>query len=222
MVFFGRHPFVNYSERRLSLCYLPFIFMRLFLTSTGLEDSAVVEKFKQHFSDKVISSLSFLIISIQDNAQDQIFLAKTLSELSSVGVSNFKVISLSYQVEPVTGEYDVIYVCGGNTFDYLDRIRKTGLDNFITSAVKSGRSIYFGVSAGSILAGPDISIASQGNEGDANNISLQDLRGLSLINQVIFPHFEENMRSELPVWRQNIGYGICELADNQALYLESA
>lgn len=53
---------------------------------------------------------------------------------------------------------DVIFVFGGNTFDYLWRIRKTGLDKAIKVFLKKG-GIYFGLSAGSYVACPTIEAA---------------------------------------------------------------
>jgi dipeptidase E len=53
---------------------------------------------------------------------------------------------------------DVIFVFGRNTFDYLNRIRKTGLDKAIKSFVKKG-GIYLGLSAGSYVICPTIEAA---------------------------------------------------------------
>src|SRR5690349_12841403 len=52
--------------------------------------------------------------------------------------------------------FDVLYVQGGNTFYLLDRMRRSGADGIIHKLVAAHGMVYCGVSAGSIIAGPDI------------------------------------------------------------------
>jgi len=52
--------------------------------------------------------------------------------------------------------FDVLYVQGGNTFYLLDRMRRSGADGIIRKLVAAHGTVYCGVSAGSIIAGPDI------------------------------------------------------------------
>jgi len=193
--------------------------MTLYLTSNGLENEYVAERFKKVILKKDISNVSFLIISVQDDDSDAFYLQKTKDELHKIGAVDIDVFTLGDKPFIPTKEYDVIYVCGGNTFVYLDRIKKTGLDKFIIDSVKSNRSIYVGVSAGSIIAGPDISIASWGSEGDSNDIDLKDLSGLGLTNIVVSPHYRDELKSELDEFRNSCGHQVYELADNQALRL---
>ncbi len=193
--------------------------MTLYLTSTGLENEYVSERFKKIILKKDISNVSFLIISVQDNNSDAFYLQKTKDELNKIGAVDIEVFALGDKPFIPTKEYDVIYVCGGNTFVYLDRIKKTGLDKFIVDSVKGNRSIYVGVSAGSIVAGPDISIASWGSEGDSNDIDLKDLSGLGLTNIVVSPHYRDELKSELDEFKKTYEYQVYELTDDQALCL---
>lgn len=193
--------------------------MTLYLTSTGLENEYVAERFKNVLLKKDINLTSFLVISVQDNDSDAFYLQKTKDELNKIGDVDIEVFALGDKLFIPTKVYDVIYVCGGNTFVYLDRIRKTGLDKFIIDSVKSNKSIYVGVSAGSIIAGPDISIASCGSEGDSNDIDLKDLSGLGLTNIVVSPHYRDELKPELDEFRNICEYQVCELTDDQALHL---
>lgn len=193
--------------------------MTLYLTSTGLENEYVSERFKKIILKKDISNVSFLIISVQDNDSDAFYLQKTKDELNKIGAVDIEVFALGDKPFIPTKEYDVIYVCGGNTFVYLDRIKKTGLDKFIFDSVKGNRSIYVGVSAGSIVTGPDISIASWGSEGDSNDIDLKDLSGLGLTNIVVSPHYRDELKSELDEFKKTYEYQVYELTDDQALRL---
>jgi dipeptidase E len=193
--------------------------MTLYLTSTGFENKQVAERFKKIIIKKDIDKVSFLVISVQDNESDAFYLQKTMEELKNIGAADVEVLELNDAEFRPLREYDVIYVCGGNTFAYLDRVRKTGLDKFIIDSVKSNRSIYVGVSAGSIIAGPDISIAGWGSEADSNDIGLNDLRGLGLTNIIISPHYRDGLKSELDEFQKTCDYQVYELTDEQAVRL---
>lgn len=190
--------------------------MKLFLTSNGLENKKVSEYFKTILLPREPKDLSFLVVSIQDSEQDAFYLDKTLGEIKDTGVQDIDVFKLGNEKFTTNKEYDVIFVCGGNTFDYLDRVRKTGLDKFIVDFAKKENSVYVGASAGSILAGPDISIA--GDE-DSNDIGLVDLKGLCLTNYIIYPHYRDELKSQLDEFKKGIDYPIIEIKDNQAVLI---
>lgn len=192
--------------------------MKLFLTSTGLENKDILNYFKINFLPKKPKDLSFLVVSIQDSEQDAFYLEKTLSEIKSTGASDIDVFKLANEKFIAKKEYDVIFVCGGNTFDYLDRIRKTGLDKFIIDFAQKDDSIYVGVSAGSILVGPDIAIA---EDEDPNNIGLTDLRGLCLTDYIIYPHYRKELKVWLDEFRKNRDFEIIELQDDQAIIINT-
>jgi dipeptidase E len=117
-------------------------------------------------------------------------------------------------------KFDIIYVCGGNTFAILNKLRETKLDQFIIEAVNNG-TIYVGVSAGSIIAGPDIEIAGWGSEGDKNEINLKNLSGFNLANVGIFPHFHEELRSEVEEFKKKVSYEVIELTNGEAVLVKN-
>ena len=194
--------------------------MILYLTSTGFENRQIADNFKKIIIDKEVGEVSFLVISVQDNQSDAAYLQKTKDEISRLGFVDIEVFELEDRPFISTKQYDVIYVCGGNTFVYLDRIRKTGLDKFIIDSAKSDKSIYVGVSAGSIIVGPDIAIAGWGSEGDPNDIGLQNLSGLGLIDFVVFPHYRDDLKIEVDSFKDKFDYPVYELTDEQALSLD--
>lgn len=190
--------------------------MKLYLTSVGFENDIVANYFATMFLPKEPKDLSFLVVSVQDNESDAFYLQKTKDELNKIGATNITIFELKEDNLIPNKNYDVIYVCGGNTFVYLDRIRKTGLDKFIIDSVRSNRSVYVGVSAGSIIAGPDITIA--GDE-DPNDIGLTEFKGLCLTNFIIYPHYTKDQTKELDKFKKATSHQIIELEDSQAVYL---
>lgn len=193
--------------------------MKLFLTSTGLENKDIAVHFKNIFLPKEPKDLLFLVVSIQDSEQDAFYLEKTLNEIKNIGAISIDVFRLANEKFITDKNYDVVFVCGGNTFDYLDRIKKTKLDKFIVDFSKKENTIYVGVSAGSIIAGPNIEIAGWGSEGDKNNIKLLDLQGLGLTNFAVYPHYENRLKEELDEFKKKVNYPVIELKDNQAVII---
>lgn len=91
------------------------------------------------------------------------------------------------QVKEMLDNTDFVFVSGGNTFFLLQEMRKSGFTDLIKSYVDNGL-IYGGSSAGSVVAGPDISLV-QGLDDPLLAPELTDQKGLSLVDVVIFPHW---------------------------------
>lgn len=82
---------------------------------------------------------------------------------------------------------DVIMVAGGNTFFLLQEMQKSGSIEYLRERVNTGM-VYMGSSAGSIVAGPSVSLI--GDLDDRNEApDLQGDQALGLIDIVVFPHW---------------------------------
>ncbi len=144
------------------------------------------------------------------------YIEKSKKELIGLGIKqdNIKILNLDRNVSysDVAG-FDVIYVCGGNTFYLLHKARESGFDKTIVRFVENG-GIYVGVSAGSNLAGPNIEIASLGDE---NDVGLKDFTGLNLIDAAICPHSDKKDKKKIDAFKRKARYKIIPLTDKQAL-----
>ena len=91
------------------------------------------------------------------------------------------------EVRQMLNKTDFVFVSGGNTFYLLQEMRKSGFSDLISSYIKKGL-IYGGSSAGSLVAGPDISLV---KELDDSSLApeLKDYKGLNLIDVAVFPHW---------------------------------
>jgi dipeptidase E len=103
-------------------------------------------------------------------------------------VTDFTVTGKSkQQVQEMLNGTDFIFVSGGNTFFLLQEMRKSGFADLIAEFVSKG-GIYGGSSAGSVVAGPDISLV-HGLDDPSLAPELRDHKGLALTDVVVFPHW---------------------------------
>lgn len=191
--------------------------MKLLLTADGMTSEKIVDFFSSQF-DTLKDKRVCLIHTIREEG-DWKWMDYYRKELGEMGLTHDE-INISEEKD-LSGwkDYDIYYVCGGNTFYILDRMRKTGLDKVLISAVKSGK-FYIGVSAGSIIAGPDIEVAGFG-DADINDVNLVDLSGLRLTSHIIFPHYSDADEKDLVDFKEKrIGEAVITLADKQAVFIE--
>ncbi len=190
--------------------------MKLLLTSAGFENSKVGREFLK-LIDKPVSEIKVIFVPTAARTKEELFYVdKSKEELLNVGIhaQDIKALDLDHKIsfEEVDG-FDVIYVCGGNTFYLLQKVREVGFGK-ITKQFLEKRGIYVGVSAGSIIVGPDIEIAGFGRK---NDIGLRDFTGLNLVDVSVFPHFTKKDRQSLEKFKKKVDYPILPLTDKQAL-----
>ncbi len=83
---------------------------------------------------------------------------------------------------------DVIYLSGGNTYYFLNNLRKRYLITRLRKYVKNGGYII-GLSAGAIMMSKDISAAQFGDE---DIVGLSNLSSLDLVDFDFMPHWNED------------------------------
>jgi dipeptidase E len=192
--------------------------MKLLLTSTGFANQKIGELFVSEIGNP-IEQKNILIVVYAQNDREQFYVDESVKEIKALGFIKIIIFNLHtpINIEKIP-RIDAVYVCGGNTYSILKKMRETGIANFIISQVKKG-AMYVGVSAGSIIAGPEIKIAGYGSEGDSNDVGLVDLKGLKLTDVIIFPHFKESLRSEVDSFQKIVGWPVVALTDSQVLFI---
>lgn len=195
--------------------------MKLVLTSTGLSNQKIIDGLFGVL-DKNLEESKLLVIAYGQTEKENFYINESKKEVEALGF-NITVLNMNTEFDiKELQDFDVIYVCGGNTFSILNKMRETGIDTFIKSQINKG-SIYIGVSAGSIIAGPDIEIAGWGVDGDSNDIGLKDLKGFNFTDISIAPHFEEEKhRKEIDEFKSKVDYPVQELTDEQALVISES
>lgn len=179
------------------------------LTSAGFEDFDGKQKaniagcFLQMI-DKPIHEAKVLFVpaaAIDDAAKEMAVWCK--QELLRIGVSeeNLRTYDLDGTItEEEAMLFDAVYFTGGSTSHLLHRIKKTGFAAIIKKMVHANK-VYVGVSAGSMIATPNI-----GEPYD------ETTAGLCLINAYLSVHCpdDQQARTDLPLPH-------IPLTDNQAI-----
>lgn len=195
--------------------------MKLFLTSAGLP-AETTNEFLEMLSKKPKDTAVCFIATASEPEQDKWFVEKDKERLLELG---FRITEIDLKQENekslrnILEKFDVVYVEGGNTFYLLKYIRESGFDKAMLSFLKKGK-IYVGVSAGSIVAGPNIELAGWKNV-DKNIIGLKNLTGLNLVPFAIFPHFEKSYLEILEKFTSKIDYPVVALSDAQAVLVKN-
>lgn len=142
--------------------------MRVLLTSAGLE----TEEIKKYFIDmagKDMSLVKALFIPTAAIDADAIkVLPKCMNDLLKCGIldQNITVYDLHTGMEPdELQQYDVVYLCGGNTHYLLERINATEFNKSLMEYISSN-GLVIGVSAGSLIFSNNLS----------NNLGLIDTK----------------------------------------------
>ncbi len=193
-----------------------FTLRKLLLTSGGFSNPEVAEILKKEIP-KQAEWCKVLMVSYTQNKTEESYVVASKKELEALGFKNIKILNLDKptELEPT----DVIYVCGGNTYAILKKMRDTGADKFIIDAVNKG-ALYIGVSAGSIIAGKNIEIAGWGSEGDPNDVGLTDLSGFGFTDVAVFPHYMIAQKGEVEEFKKKVAYPVVEITDNQVVFVK--
>lgn len=89
---------------------------------------------------------------------------------------------------------DAIHLGGGNTFYFLNSLRKAKLLPELRTFVEKG-GVLTGLSAGAILMTENIDMAAYPEfDRDENNVNLSNLQALNLLDFLFFPHFKNSAR----------------------------
>jgi dipeptidase E len=95
-------------------------------------------------------------------------------------------------------KYKIIYLSGGNTFDFLKDSKERNLREILKSVLNN--SLIIGASAGAIMMTPQINIS---YICDSNDVNLQDLSSFKFVSFEFHPHFKEEDLGWLQNYKSN-------------------
>jgi len=193
---------------------------KLFLTSAALTTKLLRDEFFK-LVGKSVAEIKVVFVPTASRTKEELhWVGESKKELFEIGIQkeNVKVIELNHHINySEIKDFDVLYVCGGNTFYLMHKTKETGFDKAIKQFVQDGK-VYLGVSAGSMIIGPNIEIAGLCKDWDKNDIGLKDFTGLNLTDIEICPHFQDYPDKErFEKFKKTVDYKLIGLTDEQAL-----
>lgn len=127
--------------------------MRVLLTSAGLETKEIEKYFVSMVGKDMRQAKALFIPTAAVNAGAIEVLPKCMNDLLKCGVpdKNITVCDLHTGMEiNELQQYDIVYLCGGDTYYLLERMNGTGFGRTLTEYIQRDGSVI-GVSAGSLI-----------------------------------------------------------------------
>lgn len=189
----------------------------IFLTSTGLSSKSVYDQFKEIVNENGYKK-AVIITTASTNKENNQYSQLALSQLKSIGLNTVDFYDFENDGSKDLSGYDIIYVCGGNTFKLMKFAREMNFAKEVESLLKRN-GLYIGVSAGSLIVGPSIKIANEVHP-DPNEVGLIDFTGFSIVNLIIFPHYSSELEEEIKSFETKNNVRVERLNNSQAIVLE--
>lgn len=197
--------------------------MKLFLTSST--DQTTHAWIKHLGRDPHSMKLTFITTAAEVEKGDKQWLYDDRQTLVTAGfdVTDYTVAGKSKDdVTAMLNNTDMVFVSGGNVFYLLQEMRLSGFADLIKGFVHKGL-LYGGSSAGSIVAGPDLTLAKTLDDPKMAP-KLKDYKALGLTDVVVLPHWgSENFRKHYEDFGTSgytMGQKVVLLTNDQYLMVE--
>lgn len=189
----------------------------ILLTSTGLSSKNVYDKFVEIKNSKNLKNAVMITTASTDKENNQ-YNQMGLSQLRSAGIEVVDFYDFENDEPRDLSSYDIIYVCGGNTFKLMKFAKEANFNKDIKSLLERG-GLYIGVSAGSLIVGPSIQIANEVHP-DKNEDGLIDFNGFNIVDLIIFPHYSPDIEEEIKSFEEKNNVKVERVDNSQAILIE--
>ena len=155
----------------------------LVLCSNGLSSNEIL----LHISSMVSQCKSAALVVTADNEykESNYHVSRCISELKSLNLS-VDILDLDKQPASLLTNYDVVEFIGGNPFYLLQTIRENNAEELLRDI--AANKILIGWSAAAFVFSPTLELVNCYSP-EMNFLGLTDLRGLSLTEVQVLPHY---------------------------------
>jgi dipeptidase E len=197
--------------------------MKLFLTSAGLVPEVAPDFLK--LLGKPPEHVRMVFVPTAANPEfDRCYLNKDKINIAQLGITAISEVDIEKENNESLAvklkDADIIYVEGGNTFYLLKYVRESGFAQLARRFLERG-GVYVGVSAGSMIAGPNIE-TSNWKHADKNDVGLQDLSAMNLVPFAVAPHIDQTNIKATQEEAAKVSYPVIALSDKQAVMVDGA
>jgi dipeptidase E len=199
--------------------------MKLLLTSAGLSNKSISDAlFRLVGKPAADTSLVFIPTASNLEIGDKDWLITDLINLKKQGFKSIEITDISAVGEdiwrPSLDRSDIIYFEGGNTYHLMRWLNRSGLSDTLSDILRD--KVYVGVSAGSMVTGPDMALKLSQQLYEEDMIETEVLPGLGYVDFYFLPHlnseyFSKFNRENLEKVADDIPKKIYALDDDSAL-----
>lgn len=173
--------------------------MKLLLTSAGISNESIKNAFFDLVNKKPEdTSLAFIPTASNMEKGDKSWLIRDITNLKNLNLKSISIVDISAIPEkiwrPQIEESDVLFFEGGNTFHLMEWVNKSGLIKILPELLKT--KVYVGVSAGSMIACPDLQININQVLYKEDLDRTENMNGVNLVNFYVIPHYNSNSFSK--------------------------
>ncbi|MBI2106931.1 Type 1 glutamine amidotransferase-like domain-containing protein [Candidatus Woesearchaeota archaeon] len=162
--------------------------MKLLLTSGGLTNKSLRNALRDLVRPEKENRIAFIptAANVEDSSKE--WLINDLVNCQQLGIVDIVDISaLKKQLWlPRLKKANILVFGGGNTFHLMYWIKKSGLEKWLPELLKT--RVYVGISAGSIVANPVLSVSSSKILYYEDLKLMKDMKGLGYVDFLIRPH----------------------------------
>lgn len=199
--------------------------MKLLLTSSGLTNKSIANALLE-LTEKKPEETTVVFIPTASNVEsgDKDWLITDLINLKNQHFKSIEITDISAVDEnvwkPSLERADVLFFEGGNTYHLMRWLHKSGLNELLPQFLED--KVYVGVSAGSMVTSPDLSLKISQTIYEEDLVETKELTGLNFVDFYFLPHlnskwFPKVRRANVEMVGQEIGKPIYALDDNSAL-----
>lgn len=177
--------------------------MKLLLTSGGITNKTIANSLRKLLGKPISKSkLVFIPTAANISSGEKDWLINDFNNCRKLGFKEIDILNIDATPQekmwrPRIESADVLLFGGGNTFYLLRWLEKSGLARALPKLLKT--RVYVGISAGSIVAAPNLSLSSQ-RKHDLFKIYYEDeakespavTKGLGFVKFHVRPHFNSS------------------------------
>lgn len=201
----------------------------ILLTSNGFYTETIKQEFLKVLKNKLNNDPKAVIITTASPLKENNkYAIKTMNDFIEMGIHQVDFFDVELEDASQLKQYNIIFINGGNPFNLLFYMKKSGADSVIKELSKLN-TILVGASAGAVILGPNIEVVNYFTP-EMNKVEMNDLTALSITNKSIFPHYDredvfedksrKTIEDRLKAFENHKNFSVTRLRDDQYLLLD--
>jgi dipeptidase E len=190
------------------------------LTSDGLTNQKLIDEVVKGAGSSLEKKGVVIVTTASKNKELNPYSQKAYNQFVVMGFG--KVVFADFETEPEFdfNSFNIIYVCGGNTFKLLHSARLVHFKKVIEDLLERD-GVYIGVSAGTNIVTPSIHFVEEYNL-DPNTIGMTDFDGFNLVPINIFVHYEPKWESIVGGYERKYNTSFERITNDQAIVIDDS